>query len=109
MNNFAPLFQTRIVRTKFDIYVFITITGSIPLLVDYLISTFLLLSLGRYHCWWTITPRGGSRAKRTTTKMPLLYIKTTGLFSKTPPLSSKLKLFYQNAPNSFYQNGTFFL
>jgi len=23
------------VRTKFDIYVFITITGSIPLLVDY--------------------------------------------------------------------------
>jgi len=23
-----------------------------------LISTFLLLSLDRYHCWWTISPRG---------------------------------------------------
>ena len=29
------LFQKRVVRTKFDIYVFITITWSIPLLVDY--------------------------------------------------------------------------
>jgi len=23
-----------------------------------LISTFVLLSLGRYLCWWTISPRG---------------------------------------------------
>jgi len=23
-----------------------------------LISTFLFLSLCRYHCWWTISPRG---------------------------------------------------
>jgi len=23
-----------------------------------LISTFLLLSLGQYHCWWIISPRG---------------------------------------------------
>jgi len=23
-----------------------------------LISTFLILSLGRYHCWWTISPQG---------------------------------------------------
>jgi hypothetical protein len=29
------LFQKRVVRTKFDIYNFITIPGSIPLLVDY--------------------------------------------------------------------------
>ena len=35
------------------IYVYITITGSIPLRVDYL-STFILLSLGRYLFGWTI-------------------------------------------------------
>ena len=29
------LFQQRVVSTKLDLYVFITITGSIPLLVDY--------------------------------------------------------------------------
>jgi hypothetical protein len=29
------LFQKRVVRTKFDIYVFVTITGSISLLMDY--------------------------------------------------------------------------
>jgi len=29
------LFQKRVVRTKLDIYVDITITGSIPLVVDY--------------------------------------------------------------------------
>jgi hypothetical protein len=29
------LFQKRVLRTKFDIYIFITITGLIPLLVDY--------------------------------------------------------------------------
>ena len=50
---------------------FITITGSIPLLVDYQSSRtpsvqqsilrhwhVVLLSLGRYLCWWTISPRG---------------------------------------------------
>jgi hypothetical protein len=51
------------------IYVFITITGLIPLLVDYLclyyyhwantfavgLSMFLLPSLGWYLCWWTIS------------------------------------------------------
>ena len=49
----------------------ITSTGSIPLLVDYQSSRtssvqqsmlrhwhVLLLSLGRYLCWWTISPRG---------------------------------------------------
>ena len=33
--NIIMLFQKRVVRTKFDIYVYITITGSVPLLVDY--------------------------------------------------------------------------
>ena len=38
------MFQKRVMCTKFDIYVFITITG-------------------RYHCWWTIrsTSHGGDR------------------------------------------------
>ena len=44
------------------IYTFITITWTIPLLVDYessrVSSTLLLLSLGRYLCWWTMSPRG---------------------------------------------------
>jgi len=39
LNWWWRLFQKRVVRTKFDIYV-------------------LLLSLGRYLCWWTISPRG---------------------------------------------------
>ena len=38
------------------IYVFITITGSIPLLMDHS-STFSLLSLGQHLCWWTISLR----------------------------------------------------
>ena len=36
------------------VYVCIIIHPSIPLLVDYY-STFLLLSIGRCHCWWTIS------------------------------------------------------
>ena len=53
-----------ICSTKFDIYVFITITESILLLVDYqslrVLSTqqSVLLSLGRYFYWWTISPQG---------------------------------------------------
>ena len=41
------------------VYVCIIIHRSIPLLVDYCIiihwSMFVLLSIGRYHCWWTIS------------------------------------------------------
>jgi hypothetical protein len=50
------LFPKQVVRTKFDIYVIITITGSIPLLVDYhwVDTSAGGLSLGRYLCWWTI-------------------------------------------------------
>ena len=33
--NILPWYTTAVVRTKFDSYVFITITGLIPLLVDY--------------------------------------------------------------------------
>jgi ABC-type nickel/cobalt efflux system permease component RcnA len=59
-------FQKGVMSTKFDIYVCITITGSIPLLTLsvpdegssrkaawalHLISTFVLLSLGWYLCW----------------------------------------------------------
>ena len=50
-------------HAKLDIYVFITITGSIPLLMDYqspeVSSTqqSVLLSLGLYLCWWTISLR----------------------------------------------------
>ena len=42
----------------------VSITGSIPLLVDYQSSRLSstqqseFLSLGRYLCWWTISPRG---------------------------------------------------
>jgi hypothetical protein len=33
--NWWRLLQKRVMRSKFDTYVFITITGSIPLLVDH--------------------------------------------------------------------------
>ena len=42
----------------------VSITGSIPLLMDYqspMVSSTqqsVFLSLGQYHCWWTIIPRG---------------------------------------------------
>jgi len=35
LNTYEDLFRKRVVGTEFDINVFITITGSIPLLVDY--------------------------------------------------------------------------
>jgi len=35
IENWNVLFQKRVVCTKFNIYVFITISGSIPLLVEY--------------------------------------------------------------------------
>ena len=53
----SKLFQKRIMRTKFYIDDFITITGSIPLLVDYLsprpvVSATSLTWFIRYiHCW----------------------------------------------------------
>jgi hypothetical protein len=68
------LFQKRTVRTKFDIYVFVTITGSIPL-ISLEINLFspwyswkllrwrkpiihsLTHSLIRYLYWWTISSR----------------------------------------------------
>ena len=37
MNDYARAYLKSVVRTKFDIYVFISITGSILLLVDYLV------------------------------------------------------------------------
>jgi uncharacterized membrane protein len=59
------------------IYVFITITGSIPLLVDYK-STFLLLSLGQYICWWTINLRFYYyHWVNTSTDGPLIYVVIT--------------------------------
>ena len=42
----------------------VSITGSIPVLVDYQslrvssAKQSVFLSRGRYHCWWTISPRG---------------------------------------------------
>ena len=56
---FMKIFKKHVVYPKLDIYVFTTITGLIPLLMDYKyqISTFLLLSLGWYLYWWTISIR----------------------------------------------------
>jgi hypothetical protein len=65
-----------VMSITFDIYVCITITGSIPLLTLSvpdegssrkaswtlnLISTFILLSLGRYLCWLSVPDEGSSR------------------------------------------------
>jgi hypothetical protein len=57
------------VHTKFDIYVYITITGGYlcwwtispegiihPVISILALTWFLLLSLGLYLCWWTISP-----------------------------------------------------
>ena len=72
------LFHKGVVRTKFDIYICITITGSIPRLtlsvpdegssrkalwVLNLISTFLLLSMGRYLCWLSVPDEDYSRKR----------------------------------------------
>ena len=67
------LFQKRVACTKLDIYfLFITISGSIPLLVGYIYyyqwldtsagGLYLLLSVARYLCWWAICPRGYYRS-----------------------------------------------
>ena len=59
------------------IYVFITITGSIPLLMDHS-STFSLLSLGQHLCWWTISLRFYYyHWVNTSAEGPLIYVLIT--------------------------------
>ena len=45
MKILAVLFKKRVVRTKLDIYLFITVTWSIPLLVNKLVTEGIILSV----------------------------------------------------------------